>query len=235
MSQQKERPILFSGPMVRAILAGTKTQTRRVLNPLSLTFPIVGWERWIVPPPPTYPHWEPEPQYTESGLPLWASVDADGTHREWRCPYGEPGDRLWVRETWRSYDLDGTLEGAKQTLRYRASQNEAMITWKPSIHMPRWASRISLEITEIRVQRVQDISDADAIAEGVTWEQGVHRERGYAPISKDSPVAAFRRLWNEINEARGYSWANNPWVWCISFKRISQAEQSAAQPAREAA
>lgn len=172
----KERPILFSGEMVRAILDGRKTQTRRVIKP------------------------QGEPYTIE---------DVDVL----KCPYGIPGDRLWVRETFA--DLRGMGFGHKWA--YRADTPEGSesdririgygVRWKPSIHMPRWASRITLEITDIRVERVQDITYIDAKAEGVEYEKGY-----------TDPREAFATLWNSINAKRDYGWAMNPWVWIIEFK-----------------
>ena len=171
----KERPILFSAPMVRAILAGTKTQTRRVLK--------------LQPPAGAEHH-----SLADVGHP-WHDIyghDGPAVHRV-RCPYGQPGDRLWVRETWR-HTASGLEESRAITeditsgiaVDWRAtyiercmkelgfSREEAEMadnfeTWLPSIHMPRWASRITLEITGVRVERLQDISEADAISEGISW------------------------------------------------------------------
>lgn len=187
----KERPILFSGEMIRAILSGNKTQTRRVLNPLCRQFPIVHFERWGIPYKDIV-DW----QYNDAGNPLWVSTEPDGTTREWKCPYGEPEDRLWVRETWAVYGQFQSGEGYC----YRADGDKAGIVWRPSIFMPRQACRIKLEITGVRVERLQDISEEDAQAEGVAG------------------VGTFGVLWNEINAKRGYGWDTNPWVFVIDFK-----------------
>ncbi len=186
----KDRPILMSAPMVRAILDGTKTQTRRPVKSLAL--------EWLQPGMFT-------PEYVampENGL----------------CPYGQPGDQLYVRETWARDDEDGALF-------YRAdvgTGNEADdwqrniddgasgYRWKPSIHMPRAASRITLEVTAVRVERLQDISEADAIAEGIP--------RGGPENPDGIEKREYRALWERINGPG--SWEANPWVWVIEFKRL---------------
>ncbi len=172
-----ERGILFSAPMVRALLSGAKTQTRRLT------------------------HWRPQ------------------------CPYGFPGDRLWVRETW-AHDAD-SLEDLRAMVEdivggsdcgpyYRADgvHENSGLRWRPSIHMPRWCSRITLEITDVRVQQLQDITEDDARAEGVTPEPG--KNHGH--------VGAFCDLWESINGKRS-TWASNPWVWAISFRRVDQGAE----------
>lgn len=226
----KERPILFSAPMVRAIMAGTKTQTRRVVKP--------------------------QPERSGDGVLMWGA-----SHRGMRfgvegmdvppgvlvrCPYGQPGDRLWVRETfyawgrwetrynqkkgrdeWHFVDLTAT-SGRKY--RY-AAEGDGLIPmpgrrevagvipgwWKrPAIFMPHRASRITLEISGVRVERLQDINAADALAEGVN----VHPDHHSKPATSIySPVQAFRDLWESINGPD--SWDVNPWVWAIEFRRLA--------------
>ncbi|KIA78994.1 hypothetical protein QR66_18395 [Chromobacterium piscinae] len=188
----KERPILFAGEMVRAALAGTKTQTRRIVkgepdfirwNPIAING-VAGWEN-------------------EHGRPL-------------RCPHGRPGDRLWVREAFqivrRGDDWDIPI--------YRADDIAGHINsgWKPSIHMPRWASRILLEITDVRVERLQDISEADAVAEGVT-PAAVQSFSDTGLVTRPAGFA-YRDLWEQINGAG--SWDANPWVWVVEFKRVEE-------------
>ena len=169
----RERPILFSAPMVRAILAGTKTQTRRVCK-------------------------------GQRELSNVHDFQID------RCPYGQLGDRLWVRETWLRHSVN-----VPNDYLYRADHPDdgtigpAHGGWKPSIHMPRWASRITLEITDVRVERLQDISARDAWAEGIT------------PSPDVDPYHEYRDLWESINGPG--SWDANPWVWAVSFKRIDAA------------
>lgn len=158
----KERPILFSGPMVRAILSGSKTQTRRVIKlwpPKVLLRKVIRGDfifASIVAEPGIY-----QPVSNQHGaLSLELFGDKLGIKPgefEWVCPYGRPGDRLWVRETWH---CESALSGS---VRYRASGDALhdLRRWKPSIHMPRWASRISLEVTGVRVERLQDGGDRD--------------------------------------------------------------------------
>jgi hypothetical protein len=174
-----ERGILFSAPMVRALLAGTKTQTRRVARP----------KRSI------------EPMTDE-------------------CPFGMPGDRLWVREAW---TYAGTLDPGIVVYRadYPACVPERFenippaeaLKWRPSIHMPRAASRIALEVTEVRVERLQEISEADAAAEGI-------QELIDAGVDHDgTPRDTYRTLWEALNGAG--SWDANPFVWAVSFRRVT--------------
>lgn len=184
-----ERGILFSAPMVRAILAGTKTQTRRAVRPQ---------------PPSNGPRLE----YGE--LCDWRSYRV-------RCPYGKTGDRLWVRETWSvGHGYDGHKPREIPELpfikrHYAATEERGGLLWRPSIFMPRWMSRITLEITEIRVWRLQDISGDDCVAEGI--------DPSTTPgIGSDASLrTAYAALWGSINGAG--SWKLNPWVWAISFRR----------------
>lgn len=202
----KERPILFSGPMVRALLNGSKSQTRRAVKPQ----PEVDKHGYLGG------EWLSRPL---GGLALPELQDI-----KIHCPYGQPGDGLWVRETWMECGL--TRLGLMQAAFYAADGQTYCDTtaspptvrkWKPSIHMPRWASRIALEVTGVRVERLQDISAADALAEGVN----VHRDFHDKPAtSLYSPVQAYRDLWEQINGAG--SWDANPWVWVVEFRRLHQ-------------
>lgn len=196
----KERPILFSGEMVRAILDGRKTQTRRVIKP------------------------------NHAGR-----VKEPGSRRNWHladpnavlaCPYGQPGDLLWVRETWSQDSRGGCLPNGEDAVYYRADFPSDKIwagSWKPSIHMPRWASRITLRVTDVRVERVQDISEADAQAEGAEFSELPcfsripNQRRGFRQIA--GYRAGFLTLWDSINAGRGYGWDTNPWVWALTFER----------------
>lgn len=194
----KERPILFSGPMVRAVLDGKKTQTRRVVKPEVTTAMALG-------------HIESE----------WEA-----------CPYArQPGERLWVRETWALEDCgaDGkrviwqadraaawVMPGDKLGEVFYLPSDYHPPRWRPSIHMPRWASRLTLEVTEVRVQRLQDISEEDARAEGV--EAAPFCKVGRPPGMEH--IEAFEDLWQAINGERpGCSWEANPWVWAVTFQR----------------
>lgn len=213
-----ERPILFSGPMVRAILAGTKTQTRRIVSPANSLIDGASWPRgmkvntndaWVDNGPS--PAGNPGP-YLHA--PVIGEKD-DG--RQCRIyPLYQVGDPLWVRETWApaiECHLVATLSNAAE---YRADGRFNPPRWRPSIYMPRWASRLTLGITEVRIERVQDVSEADAIAEGC------HRASGARPqtVGMEGPVSAredFRDLWDSINGKRA-PWDANPWVWALTFE-----------------
>lgn len=204
----KERPILFSGEMVRAILDGRKTQTRRVARI-----------------PRGYEEWTPE-----AGSDGTLVLRGQGISTWVDCPYGVPGDRLWARETWRERGTTGIHIAGEQDaewLEYRADGDVDGPSWRPSIHMPKWASRITLEVTGVRVERVQDISEEDAIAEGIQVED---RSFGRAWRNYDSRMpsewfthhtASFWSLWDSINAKRGYSWESNPPVWVVEFRRVT--------------
>jgi hypothetical protein len=191
--QIKERPILFSGPMVRALLDGTKTQTRRIIK------------------------------------------NHDCAVCRKTCPYGVPGDRLWVRESWnlaRPSLMDGKYVeeceawGSKVpicgpvdgwSVWYSADEIDPgaplVERYRPSIHMPRWASRITLEVTDVRVQRLQEINEDDAREEGVRYSDCAEPGVTTATVTMRD---AYKTLWGEINGAK--SWDENPWVWAVSFK-----------------
>lgn len=191
VKEVKYHPIPFSTEMVRAILDGRKTQTRRVIKPQ-----------------PTY-----------EGASTFGGDITIGFYCYWKThkvsniqhlveyyPYGQVGDRLWVRESY-GYLIDNSIA-------YRANcndwhlKNKYTIKWKPSIFMPRWASRIDLEIIDVRVERVQEITYEDIIAEGMK------------PRTK--PISNFRKLWDSLNAKRGYGWGKNPWVWVIEFKVLEK-------------
>lgn len=222
----RERPILFSGTMTRAILDGSKTQTRRVVNPSGRIVEM----KW-------------SPLHPERGLRVTVRTGPRSTHTGPigdhldACPYGQPGDRLWAKETWR------VVSGAESEIGYRAtaswqrfhgeadpawwrrwekkswSKDLARMTWVPSIYMPRWASRITLEVTSVRVERLHEITEADARAEGMAAKACAD----CAPTATNCPEClsareAFSLLWGGINGTD--SWVSNPWVWVVSFKRI---------------
>lgn len=208
-----ERPILFSAPMVRAILEGRKVQTRRVVKPAP------RWGMW--------PH--------QMGDDTWLCAMA-GDRR--KCPYGVAGDRLWVRETWWDIpepSLRQLRDGADTwpKVAYDADESDTSRGWnremgwrkRPSIFLPHKFSRITLEITDVRVQRVQEISIKDAQAEGAMLDDnGRHKIYGYAlPVDdfwRMSPVDAYMHLWDKINAKRGFGWSVNPWVWALTFRRL---------------
>jgi hypothetical protein len=223
MIERKERPILFSGPMVRAILDGRKTQTRRVIKPQP--------PQWIdelhggqLSGRAPY-----ELENEDNQIVGWGFQDERGTY--WRVPYGNPGDRLWVREAWAvvphvtdngpKHRAKG--DGTGVTWRADWNANPSGFKWKPSIHMPRWASRITLEITAVRVERLNDISEADAIAEGAERPVLSATELNGMPVHPmtGSYADGFQDLWGSINGPE--SWAANPWVWVIEFQKVEVA------------
>ncbi len=224
----RERPILFSAPMVRAILDGQKTQTRRVVNLRNGMIDFVGSGLSRDPADPSSDWNNPSCWGYEHFDQGWCLLKPDGpSSHQIPCPYGQPGDRLWVRETWA--DLRGTGIGTASAA-YRAESLNADgrenadarrcredygVKWRPSIHMPRWASRITLEITDIRVERVREISRDDVIAEGICERDGLPIEDCHAGWHEP-----FAQLWDSINAKRGFPWADNPWVWVVAFKRI---------------
>lgn len=233
----KEGPILFGGEMVKAILRGNKTKTRRVVKPQPLTIHKYGVFHG------DEKHFMAHCQYEDSPTDRWL-----------RCPYGKPGDTLWVRESWRvvAWSEDGicvdyradnycrkewlkvpdeemferlwvnsTDDAVKAGLEpdesgmYRWQPGQAPTRWRPAIFLPRWASRINLRITDIRVERLQEITEDDAKAEGVgAWHDTIHGTV-YRP--------EFHMLWDRINGKRS-TWASNPWVWVIGFERVSNGQ-----------
>ncbi len=235
----RERPILFSAPMVRALLSGKKTQTRRIAK----IDTALGREALFAP------------RRNKKYAPTFLLPDAADLAIE-HCPYGQPGDQLWVRETWRigAWDdhggfwldyCDGPRKGrrecqdvgmadklADQNLddlkkrniqptiagRYEWNPGASPLRWRPSIHMPRWASRITLAITDVRVERLQDISAEDALSEGVA--QLVHdnlpvQQCGEYDAIEADPVELYQDLWDRLN-GQG-AWDANPWVWVVEF------------------
>lgn len=198
----RERPILMSAPMVRALLSGTKTQTRRVCKPAANLSAVVACQD-----PATYREGQRPPYIT----PGWFG-DEEGDV-QFFCSYGAPGDRLWVRETFAK--IDGQTQPWIET-DYRATYTHGdrlgdtlgiKKRWTPAIHMPRAASRITLEVTGVRVERLQNISRGDAMAEGCPFPNMAQGA---------DPRAWFADLWQEIN-GHG-SWGANPWVWVIEFQ-----------------
>ncbi|PZE12736.1 hypothetical protein DMX10_13985 [Pseudomonas sp. 57B-090624] len=219
--QRKDRPIIFSGPMVRAILEGRKTVTRRVIKPQ----PYIDTSGNFCWNGSNYGQNENGPRSAALASPIPCSKT-----KRVACPYGKPGDRLWVRETHFINDFRGANvpedDRAEAEIVYRADPlpcwegEESEIPWRPSIHMPRWASRILLEITDVRVERLQAISEEQALAEGVKGEPCDHARQACTDIGcwGDTAKGAFGFLWESINGTG--SWHANPWVWAISFRRI---------------
>lgn len=242
----KEHPILFSAPLVRAVLRGQKTVTRRIAK-IPAEGPNKGALVGVVP------------SLLRHGADLFDAQYHMDSPRVVRCPYGAPGDRLWGREA--TYiappnfgDTDLTThtddKGRRRLVGYVASMDrdshrcaeDYAVKQTPSIHMPRWASRLSLEVVSVRAERLHDIDDADAEREGVCWWSKDGHLRKYAPADAEgdgpcwpwvdcprSARAAFERLWCEVGGAA--SWAANPWVWRVEFKRCSPAGEATSAEA----
>lgn len=251
--------LLFSGEMIRAILAGRKSQTRRVVQLRDLAHSEVDLTRL-------------QPGYPDGPRPVWDDGD-DPNAFSTRNPFGAPGDRLWVRETWTAeveypvapgdwrthwwHEVPAGFRGPKNTRRiyyaadgaehevycYESSEpldlpstgkhlsreDAAAIRWQPSIHMPRWASRILLEITDVRVERLQAVTEEDARAEGVVPEPYQWRPLGSKePMRHNDHRHEFRCLWDSLNARRGFGWNVNPWVWVLEFRRIQDAHRGAS-------
>lgn len=209
----KERPFLFSGPMVRALLAGSKTQTRRVIKDQSIG------ERFshMTEDGRAHLEWLGTPC---CGTGVW---DVPEYSAQVACPYGQPGDRLWVRETFGHFERNENFAPGCDVF-YRADgESLALEPWRPSIHMPRWASRITLDVTGVRVERLQDISIEDAKAEGAWGPDESIVDKVIAHFGIDmfsaNPRKAFQMLWEQINGPE--SWAANPWVWVVEFKPVA--------------
>lgn len=214
-----ERPILFSGAMVRALLDGRKTQTRRLWKmPRGLEWYVSGCMRG-----------EETGDIHDPKSSWWGHVE------EMACPYGRPGDRLWVREThdvrmvgtesWpagqhRHYAMvryradDGGVEHDIDRATFERLDSTDSRGWTPSIHMPRWASRILLEITDVRAERLQEIGEADCRAEGCAGGHGSIPDYPYSA----TPSEHYRWLWDSLNGAG--AWDRNPWVWVVEFRRV---------------
>ncbi|MGR7890436.1 hypothetical protein ACU6XY_09650 [Klebsiella aerogenes] len=204
----KERGMIFNGEMVRAILDGRKTQTRRPFN----------WRR------------QPAMEMAEredGSLWPWAEDCENGGDIWFNCPFGAVGDRIWVRETWARYNIDQH----SHDMAYRATPPEDWPEegkWRPSIHMPRWASRILLEITNIGVQRIRSISQNDAAREGLmrlpaTGRYCINQGDQYFGRASHDAREVFSWLWQSIYGEE--SWDANPWVWVIEFKQIRGADK----------
>lgn len=198
----KDRPILFSAPMVRAIIDGRKTQTRRIVK---------------------FPKWMDESDYNEAILAMNRSESkmigdrgrCDGYRYLWKCPYGQPGDRLWVRETAFIHNPPNERE-PNGTVYYAADIGLGGPGSRPtpSIYMPRWASRINLDIVNVRVERLQDISPKDCESEGCSGGHDSIPGYRYNALPKEH----YRWLWESINGPG--SWYANPFVWVVEFKMV---------------
>ena len=252
----KDHPILFSGPMVKAILAGSKTQTRRVIH----GNPLIENVEWLDKAGVYPPYWKGKEGEPYTG---WAAkMQGLSIHMPRDCPYGQKGDRLWVREKWtwcssaesektrgvtfadggQKFPSGHTYPGLGEG-NYKPGAFDG-IKWKPSIHMKRWMARIMLEVLEVRVQRLQEITEKDATAEGCDHEWYIDNPEPGAwpcPTCKgvglyqagslegttevdceecNSAAKMFHQLWDSINSRRGYGWKMNPWVWVVEFKPL---------------
>lgn len=213
----KDLPILFSAPMVRAILAGSKTQTRRALRvqPPANSVQVSTWH-----------HPDPRPMFC-----AWVPTEDGGAEiSDWDpvpCPYGAPGDHLWLREAYRFDKQFDHLPPRDVPAGAPYFMEASRLNWlggpydgepgklRPGMFMPRWASRITLEITVVRVERLQYISEADALAEGVRHSYG----EPFDPTHTITDRRRYQLLWESINGAG--AWDANPWVWAVEFKRVT--------------
>ncbi|MFH1635835.1 MAG: hypothetical protein ABIG63_17730 [Chloroflexota bacterium] len=210
----KKLPIRFTGQEVRALLDGRKTQTHKAIKPQPKPFNN-GVHDWA---------WE-----TKTTAIYWRTDElGESLFMPGHCPYGQPGDLLWVRETWKPSRSWVSPEICNDTyIRYKADNSRQVVShnlggsatdrWRPSIHMPRWASRITLEVVNVRVERVQEIGIESIIAEGIDAE---HRTGQGA--STEQLRSRFAGFWDSINAKRGFGWDKNPWVWVIEFKVIDK-------------
>jgi len=211
--RRTEKPILFREEMIRPILAGLKWQTRRIMNPQphlesGTMRSIIGKEETTA-----YWHWKDE----------WWWSDPQPSLIE-KCPYGRVGDTLWVRETWRTHakynDLAPRNLPEDAPIQYKANLSltgsvGVNAKWRPSIFMPRWASRITLQVVEVKVERLQDISLDGILDEGCPIE---HRPENCNRMGH-AAREWFLYLWDSINAERGYGWNMDPWVWVVKFSQ----------------
>ena len=215
-----ERPIPFRDWEVRAILKGDKTLTRRVMKPQPAPF--------VQSTPDRHPTTRTDPYIDAYCGERKTPENPRGMSRDWhwwtadnrlgrlvaRCPYGAPGDLLWVRETWAQYPIELNPEPCDAWYKATSNGPPPPFKWRPSIHMPRWASRITLRITDVRVERLQGVSHQDCVAEGCA---GGHDSIPRYPYSA-TPREHFHHIWNTINGAG--AWEANPWVWVVAFERV---------------
>ncbi len=210
----KCRPIIFSAEEVRAVLAGRKTMFRRVVKPQ-----------------PTW-HNTSHPIVQGDGV-FFGIISNDFPQQDWRCPFGAPGDRLWVQETWATEPQFEHLRPSQIPASAQHSSRcvfgrHLVYNWhrfRPPVHMPRWASRLTLEVTEVRVERVQEISIEDIRAEGLVFPGPSVSYAGFEPTvldpPYDNPWEMYQESWDSINAKRGHSWDANPWVWAGTFKTVT--------------
>ncbi|WP_130835341.1 hypothetical protein [[Erwinia] mediterraneensis] len=219
----KERPILFSEQRVRALLIGQQTQTRRIMKTQSFG--------------PGQDHHEGVHAFDVSANHLHGYKLMSMSDISYHCPYGKPGDILWVRETWRgpmvpedkvcAYERDPVAFRTPEFCQYRADSagldhnpEAEQFGWQTAIHMPRWASRINLEITAVRAQKIQDITDDEIMAEGVQTDTHFLNNFFTMSMNAESPKEAYRKAWQKQYGAT--SWEVNPWVWVIEFRHVKR-------------
>lgn len=249
--EPREHPVLFNSDMVRAILAGTKTQARRVVK-----IPERIAKRGLHPRTDEWmgrryskgsgQYIGGNPSFTGDQPPALHITCNDGTCQHLPCPLGFPGDLLWVRETWKTHHFSddypeivwkadmaaANYDRAKQVSPIYYLPSNTVGPWKPSIHMPRWASRLTLRVTDVRVERVQSISKYDACREGALRVPTDSVRPGYAEAAERAlaadekqplgpgPLERFRWLWDSV-AAKGASWDDNPWTWAVTFERVT--------------
>ena len=193
----KERPIIFAPEFVRAILDGRNTMTRRVVKP--------------------------QPDHVQRNHGVMVNWPKDGFVGHFddeekikllTCPFGQPGDRLWVRETW-AMAIPGMPADRGHITRYRADGEQDTTRWRSPVHMPRWASRLTLELTEVRVEKLCAIQTYELYAEGFPCEPCTET---VAPA--DNSLHRLKEHWDSLNATRGYGWDTNPWVWVLTFRRM---------------
>jgi hypothetical protein len=239
MSEPKSRPLIFTCESVRGILAGTKTMTRRVVKPQPDTIHDGVFPYWRV-----------------GGYRAWRYIDSGNVLRKGGkdliCPYGVVGDRIWCRERFlpckgvghehpvRIEDasfvcfLDGSQKYRDGHYFQEPPRDIPPSAWpdggvfRSLLFMPRWASRITLELTGVRVERLQSISEADARAEGIVWNEGPFRD------GHTNHISAYKSLWNKVN-GKKYPWESNAWVWVLEFKVVADAQPSPTAPEPSAA
>ena len=200
----KERPIIFNAEMIRALLDGRKTMTRRPVMPQPFSDNPAGAE-YIGLNVHNEHIWYPAGPISEADE--LAYEKDDGLRK---CPFGVKGDRLWVQE--KHFVLSvGNMDGTGREIIYSATHPEFPYGWEPAVSMPRWASRITLEVTGVRVERLQDITHKDALKEGVEYN---------VSMRDGAPIPRFRKLWDSIYANRGLCWDANPWVWVGEFERV---------------
>ena len=226
-----EKPIIFSTEMVKAILADRKTKTRRLNGLKEINENPDEWDLQSFEVDPELMAWDKNgdcyPRVKKGLIATFENNELGEVYRNIKCPW-EVGDILWVRETWNQTLNTETDELGyvykEQMLRENViytDLDDDPIKWQPSIFMPRTAARLFLKVKDIRVERLQDITEEDAIAEGILW----NRARKINELEKsnniiDNAKALFMRLWDSINSKRGYGWDLNPWVWVVEFERV---------------